>query len=572
MKQISTLVLVCLLLHASIFSQIPNRYDIVIDELMADPTPTLALPNNEWIELKNVSSLPFSLQGWRISDLSGQSGPMPNFILRPDSFVIVCTASAVTAMSAYGPTISVTSFPSLDNAGDQLALKNAQGKVIHCVAYSDKWYQNELKKEGGWSLEMIDTKNPCSGFSNWKASMDSKGGSPGKKNSNDGTNADKTAPQLLRSYATDSLNVTLVFDEPVDSLGAAITTAYSISEGIGQPLTVLPVAPAFDHINLKTGNALQRNKVYKITVKSIVDCAGNLVEQANVVKLGLASQADSLDLVVNEILFNPRPSGVDYVELYNRSNKVIDLKSIYIANRNTAGAISSITAVSTENYLFFPGEFMVITSDVPTVKKDFVALNPGAFAETISLPSFNDDEGDVVILNGQGRILDELVYKENWHFKLIDNREGIALERIDYQAPTLQQDNWHSAATGVGYGTPTYKNSQFRTDLELKGDITISPEIISPDNDGVDDFATINYIFPAPGYVTSITIFDATGRMVRYLQRNAISGIKGNYRWDGLGEKNQKLPVGVYVIYTAVFNLDGKKKQFKKVIVLARRN
>jgi hypothetical protein len=39
-----------------------------------------------------------------------------------------------------------------------------------------------------------------------------------------------------------------------------------------------------------------------------------------------------------------------------------------------------------------------------------------------------------------------------------------------------------------------------------------------------------------------------------------------------LGEKFQKLPVGIYVIYTEVFNLAGKKKQFKKTIVLARRN
>ena len=175
-------------------------------------------------------------------------------------------------------------------------------------------------------------------------------------------------------------------------------------------------------------------------------------------------------------------------------------------------------------------------------------------------------------MNEQGRIVDELVYSEKWHFKLIDNNEGVSLERIDYNAPTQNKENWHSAATSVGYGTPTYKNSQYRVDQQVQGEITVTPEIVSPDNDGIDDFATINYVFPSPGYVANITIFDANGRVVRYLQRNALCGIKGYYRWDGLGEKFQKLPVGIYVIYTEVFNLDGKKKKFKNTIVLARRN
>ena len=88
----------------------------------------------------------------------------------------------------------------------------------------------------------------------------------------------------------------------------------------------------------------------------------------------------------------------------------------------------------------------------------------------------------------------------------------------------------------------------------------------------MDDFATIDYSFPSPGYVANVTIFDANGREVRNLQRNALCGIKGNFRWDGLGEKFQILPVGIYIVYTEVFNLDGKKKQFKNTIVLARRN
>ena len=139
------LLLISILL-SPIYLAAQNRYDVVIDEIMADPTPQVGLPNNEWLELKNTTTAPVNLQNWRIGDATGQSGPLPSFILQPDSFVIVCTGSAVAAMSAFGTTISVTSFPSLDNDGDQLFLKASNGKTIHAVSYSSTWYQNEVKK------------------------------------------------------------------------------------------------------------------------------------------------------------------------------------------------------------------------------------------------------------------------------------------------------------------------------------------------------------------------------------------------------------------------------------------
>lgn len=570
MRRFFLFTLIIVFLIGNTHAQIANRYDIVIDEIMADPTPQVGLPNNEWIELRNTSANAINLQGFRISDLTGQSGAMPSYVLKPDSFVIVCTGSAVTAMSAFGPTISVTSFPSLDNNGDQLSLISAQGKVIHAVNYNISWYQNELKKDGGWTLEMIDTKNPCSGFTNWKASVDVKGGTPGKNNSVDASNTDKTSPKLLRAFAVDNLNITLVFDEPLDSLKAATATSYSISDGIGVPQSAITVSPVFDQVNLKLNTPLAVNKVYTITANNVTDCAGNIIGSKNTAGVGLSSVADSFDIVINEILFNPNSGGVDYVEIYNRSQKIIDAKQLYIANRNSTNVISSIQQLSTESILLFPKNFLVITEDPQIVMQQYVTTNPDAFIQVSSMPSFPDDKGDVIILNAQGKIVDEVIYSDKWHFALISNTEGVSLERIDYNAASVQS-NFHSAATSVGYGTPGYKNSQFRIDQQVQGEITVIPEIFSPDNDGIDDFATINYSFPSPGYVANITIFDASGRPVRYLEKNALSGIKGSYIWDGLGEKQQKLSQGIYIIYTEIFNTDGKKKQFKNTIVLARR-
>ncbi|MBK8773817.1 MAG: hypothetical protein IPM10_03135 [Chitinophagaceae bacterium] len=213
----------------------------------------------------------------------------------------------------------------------------------------------------------------------------------------------------------------------------------------------------------------------------------------------------------------------------------------------------------------------MVTESAALVMRDYVAQNPIAFLEVSTMPSFNDDAGNVILLNEQGKIIDQLNYLDDWHFALISNEDGVALERIDYNAATQNQQNWHSAASSINYGTPTYKNSQYKADAAVQGEITVTPEIISPDNDGIDDFAIINYSFSEPGYVANISIFDANGRPVRYLQRNALNGLKGYYRWDGLGEKQQKLASGIYIIYTEVFNLQGKSRKFKNVIVVARR-
>jgi hypothetical protein len=548
----------------------PQQYDIVIDEIFPNPTPQVGLPNYEWIELKNTSDFPIDLKGWKLSDATGASGTFPELKLKPDSVVIVCSTSAQQSLSEFGKAISITGFPSLDNDGDLLYLSDECGKIIHAIQYSSDWYKNELKKNGGWSLEMIDTKNPCSGLNNWTSSKDNNGGTPGTKNSVDGINKDEVLPKLVSAFANNPTTITLVFNEPVDSLKGATTKNYNIDNNLSATY-LNTISPLFDKVNIKLNKPITEGIIYTITATNIFDCAGNYIGANNSAKFGLPQNADGFDIAINEVLFNPLSSGVDYVELYNRSNKIIDLSKMYIANRNSNNIISSIYQLTTENILFFPKDFIVITTDPAIVKSQYITPDPEAFLKIKWLPSFPNDKGSVIVLNQQGNIIDEVDYSDNWHFALIHNTEGVSLERIDYDAPSVQS-NFHSAATSVGFGTPGYKNSQYKLNQEFRGSITVTPAIFSPDNDGNEDFATINYKFPSPGYVANITIFDASGRPIRYLQKNSLSGTTGYYRWDGLDDKNRKLPQGIYIIYTEIFDKEGNKKQFKNTIVLARNN
>lgn len=546
------------------------RYDVIIDEIMADPSPQVGLPGNEWIELKNIKSFPINLQGWRIGDSNGQSGPMPNFLLQPDSVVIVCTGSAVAPMSSFGNTISVTSFPSLDNDGEEIMLKSSDGKIIHAVNYNAGWYQNELKKQGGWTLEMIDTHNPCSGISNWKASINTQGGTPGTINSVDAVNIDQQSPELINAFVKDNSTIILSFNEPIDSLSSISLINYVIDGGLAIS-SAEALSPSFYQIELKTNNPLEQNKVYVITVNNIADCTGNIISAKNTTKFGLPADAIAGDIIVNEILFNPRSNGYDYVELYNRSNKIVDAAKLYVANRNSSGGINSITQLSRSPFYIFPGDYLVITEDADNLALNYLIQNSDAVLTASSLPSFPDDEGFVVVLNQQGDVIDEVHYSDDWHFKLIDNAEGISLERVDADGASQHADNWHSAASTAGFGTPGYKNSQFKNQQAISATIQVTPKVFSPDNDGFDDIATIQYKINEPGYAANITIFDTAGRPVRNLVRNGTMAITGYWNWDGLNDKGLKLPVGTYILFTEIFNLQGKKERFKNTVTLARK-
>jgi len=560
----------CKSTNAQTDSTPPKFADIVIDEILADPTPVVGLPDAEFIEIKNTSGKSINLDGWKLASASTMSRPFPSYVLPADSFVIITNSTNTGLFAPFGKVLGIFSFPALNNSGTTLSLTSKEGVTIHSVSYNNTWFQNDVKSNGGWSLEMTDTHNPCAGVNNWKASTDTRGGTPGAKNSGDANNPDNVAPALLRAAAVDSLHVILTFSEPVDSARSAIAANFNISEGVGVPVAAIAIAPSFTKVQLTLAVPLIKSEIYTITADNISDCSGNIIQAIKTARVGLPVAIDSFDIVINEILFNPKPNAVDFVEIYNRSNKIFNLKGLSIANRSAANVLGSLHPLTDDEILLFPGDYFVISENGSLVKQNYAAKNPDNFIDE-TMPSFPNDEGIVVLVNDKKEIIDELHYSSKWHFSLINNEQGISLERIDYNKSTQNKDNWTSAASTAGFGTPSYQNSQFKTDVSVKAGITVTPKTFSPDNDGFEDFTTITYQMSALGYVANITIFDAAGRPVKALAKNATLSLTGSFKWDGTNDKFIKVPAGVYIVYSEVFNLDGKKKSFKNTVISAAR-
>lgn len=545
----------------------PQSYDIVISEIMADPSPVVGLPDFEYIELYNRSELPINLNNWRIS-FGTTVRTFTNITIQPQSFLIVCGATAEPSLSQFGQVFSFSTI-SISNEGQTILLTDNNNNLIHTVTFSLDWYRDNNKSSGGWSLEMIDLNNPCTEIENWRASDSLIGGTPGSINSVNASNPDITKPILLRASILNPQSIQLWFSETLDSTTSVDPLKYQISHNIN--IIGLPILsfPTYKSIILNLDQALVKDVIYTVTVvDTIIDCAGNVLNINSKVKFAIPDSLVIGDIIINEILSNPPTNAADFVEVYNRSNKVLDLKDLNLTTVDRlSGELSSIRTITDLSFLIFPGDHIVLTTKVDEIIAHYNSPYRSNFIKMSSFPTYNNDDGIVVIANKANIIIDRVDYDISMHFPMLSSTKGVSLERINYLRPSSDKTNWISASENAGFGTPGYKNSQF-SDIAFEGEVNIDPEIFSPDNDGYNDVLNINYTFPKPAYVANITIFDSRGRIIRNLVRNELLGTSGTYSWNGITNDNQKAPIGPYIIYFEVFDIEGNRNSYKKTVVL----
>lgn len=543
----------------------PLKYEVVITELFPDPSPTIGLPTEEFLELYNNTNKIIDLSNCWISDQSSAVQIISGKIL-PGEYVIICDDNFENQYTPFGKVITVGTLPSLNNTEDEMTLWDADSNLVHTIHYFDTWYQDLNKEDGGWTLEMVDPNNPCGEISNWRASTKWFGGTPGTQNTVFGTNLDVSLPQLLQANALTDSTVQLTFSEHIES-SSLLAASYSINNGvtIGY-ITVLDGK----NVILNLTNKLIFQTVYTVTVTGAADCVGNLIGTNNKADFALLEQGFAGDLVINEVLFNPYTGGSDFVEVYNNSNKYINLQNWNLANLEN-DSIDNYKLITDQPYLLLPGSFVLLTKDAQHTANEYVNSVTSVFLQMETLPTYNNDKGDVYLMNNLNMMVDNFSYDEDMHFALLNSVDGVSLERIDYDRNTNDASNWHSAAEDVGFATPGYENSQYQQTNNDGNEINVEPETFSPDNDGYDDVVNINYNFSEGGYVANVLIYDAKGRLVKNLLQNELLGTSGTYSWDGTSDNNEKGRIGIYIIFVEVFDLNGDVKSFKNTCVLAGR-
>lgn len=533
--------------------------ELMITEVMPNPVTDQALPNAEYVEIYNSSNRIISLAGMKYSDSRDTTLLGINYV-KPGEYLILCPTSNSDQFESYGRRLGLSPWLNLNNSGDELQLMTADHQIVHQTFYNDSWYKEEFKtEEGGWSLEMIDTNNPCEGFSNWTASRAELKGSPGAENSVKEDNRDSFGPQIEKAFAPSETEVIVYFNEPVN-INKIRTDQFAI-----EPLVAISTVEIISTqvIRLQLDESLTLKTLYNISANNLTDCAGNIINtENNSVAFSLVEDATQNDLVLNEVLYDPRSGGVDFIEFYNRSDKFINLNNWLLR-----GTTEETILFPDDNIVMAPGDILAITSDLAALVEQYPLSAKQENIVQAILPSFPNEEGLVQIISASGNLEEYFEYSDDFHVTFLRSVEGVSLERISPEAAIEAPDSWVSAASTSGYATPGTINSQLTTENTSFGAVEANPKTFAHNAPG-RNYTLINYEIEDAGNLATVKIFDVSGTLIKTLANNETLNTTGFYRWDGDDEQGRKVRTGYYLVYFELFSSNGNTQVIKERVAV----
>lgn len=539
-------------------------FDVLINEIMAAPLAGKTLPAHEYIELYNRSKRIVSLKSWSLEDVA-QKAIFNDQILYPDSFVTLCTPASRGDLLPFGTVLTLDKFPSLGNDEDALVLRNSRGELMHSVRYKRSFHTDAIKAAGGWSLEMKDPQNPCAAKENWTSSSHPDGGTPGKTNASVDRVPDRSIPKLLRIYPLSDTTLRMEFNEPIHPR-SVIENA--VIKGTQAAKSLVMNDPFLLQTEVSFLEKMEREKMYKMSITGISDCVGNVITEENYVDYGLPQTPDSQDLAINEVLFDPLNGGADFVEIVNRTDKVLDLKNIWIANTNEQQEVKDFYPLHKDGLMLLPHQYVVFTEDPASVMAAYRTPYTSMVLSS-QMPSLPDDKGCVLLTDAEGLRYDVFCYDEDMHFALLDEKEGVSLERVSMYRPSNDRTNWASASYTAGYATPAYQNSQHDVIGSSEKTLSVTPEVFSPDGDGYHDLVHFSYKLGSAQNTGNLYIYNDQGLLVKHLLKNALLGSEGVFSWDGMMDSGNKAGIGIYLVYFETFDLQGNTSRYKTRLVVA---
>lgn len=542
--------------------ELPNIGDIVINEIMANPDPGLGIfpTSAEYIEIYNRSNKYIQCKGLKLGDASGAVN-FPDSILYPSQYYIL-SKNTFSSFKQFGNWIGLESFPSFNNDEDRVNIISADNKVLHSVSYKNSWHSDAIKSNGGWSLERIDTGLWCVQENNFSSCKHSNGGTPGQANSI----SKKIIPaqayiKKIRVIASNALDI--YFNVLLDSATIADSIQLWIdNQFIPNHFQISQQKNSKDMVWQLQSNLFQFkvNEIHSVYCKGLSTCFGQRLP-AYSGKIGLADTGiQPGEIILNEILFDPKVHNDDYVEIYNHSNRILNLFQLFLAGKDENLNYKSVTELFSSNTSFLPGEYLLITTNAKNILEQYHHTDSSAFLELNSMPTFANSEGKVALVTRQGKEIDYLDYNEKMHNQIINNTEGISLERVFPGIASSENQNWQSATESVGFGTPGLKNSVYRDALNpvQENQFIFEKSYCTPNGDGTDEQMILKYSVSQPGYFVTIYIFDEAGNKLGIVYNN-YSIQKDGILWLSPAISNRILNTGNYLAKIEAWHPTGSR-------------
>lgn len=347
--------------------------------------------------------------------------------------------------------------------------------------------------------------------------------------------ADYTPPKITRfSFASDSLLFT--FSEAVDLNSLKYEFPFEIEF---EQKSKNEVAGFFSE-------PLRSGEVHKLNVLEVSDLKGNVLNDTSFV-IALVESVELGDVLLSEILFNPYPDGCDFVEIYNNSDKVVNLASLKISTRRSNGNLYAQKPLPEK--LLLPKEYVVICSSVEQICNYYDCAERDRFAVIEKLPSYGNESGVVVLLDQKENVIDEFSYTASMHSDFVKDVDGVSLERSSFD-----KGEWVSASQESGYATPGRANSANAEETSSANSVELINDVANPSQ---GKFAVLRYFFADAGYSANVQVFSANGKLVRVLRKKELLSAEGIIEWDGTDSCGRALPVAPYIIRFEAINEKG---------------
>ncbi len=532
----------------------PGLGDIVLTEYL--PIESENGFSGEYLELFNAGDSVVDLSGVKISDLTGGVS-LPERNLFPGDYLLLSSSNPSSDPLNW---LDI-GIPSINNSGDVILLKDQYKRTLQQINFNLELF-NEAELEGR-SIELIHPNAFCERKKNWEVSIHSAGGTPGGQNSVFDPLFREKSPEITEAYFDQDSNLIINLNKRVDTLKSLSNGKIEFGSGEVFDPIFSKADGSFSRIVLSSGSVDQNDN--DLRLKDFYSCAGIRFNTPSGSLLKPETPKPGT-LILNEILFDHKTGSAEFLELFILGEVSILSDRIWLRYSTDAEEPGDSIGLQFSDPLLLPKNFFVLTKDSTSVRNAFPKTPPKTLIQEISLPGLNDDQGILELRYADSLVLDKAIYDEDMHFALLDQTENVSLEKIIPENSGLDQNNWTSASSGSGYGTPGLPNSQYLGNSVTEELVGVHPAIFSPDGDGYQDMLEIRVNSGGIQALISIEVYTADGNLFRNVARQQVLGNRSVFVWDGFSDQNQKASFGNYIVLVSIFEPGQKTKRVKKIV------
>ncbi|MGL5636013.1 MAG: lamin tail domain-containing protein, partial [Bacteroidales bacterium] len=549
-----------------------QRQDVVISEIMANPKGAAGLPEVEYVELFNNEDKSVSLQNWTFY-YGEKMLKIPAFIMPEKTSLIIGKKSAIDQLDC-DYKLAIPNFPILANIGNIMHLEDDRSRLVSWVDYSIDWHDSN-KKQGGYSLEIVDASNKSGEASNWKSSKAAAGGTPGKENSVRVHNPDTVLPEVLAVDLLDDKTLKVTFAKTMDYQSIADIDKYVIKAEFDLIVLALQIPyPKSDHLLLPLSKSVMPGDSLKLEIDEM-KCTAGFTQRAykgnEAWKIIRAKEPEEGDILISELLYYPYTNEAEFIELYNNSSYPIRISDLVLATVKSDGTYQYLSPLE-KGGILAPQKYLLITKDFESIKKKYDITDLQFLSLQSKMPAYANTGGIALVLNKEQKEIDRFAFSPKLHTVAAKDQQGVSLERISFLKDTNEASNWQSSPGKVKYATPGYENSQNVSEEGESADlfsIDTKTKVFRPLRANEEESNWIlEYNIPEKPIKLSLSAFDSNGILVKEIVRNKECKGFDRLLWDGTNSKGKIMPIGVYILLLEYIDQKGNLARKKWVTTL----